>query len=64
MSTERKKPAQDWTVIKNDRRHAKNRTLTLTDDTWGALGELAGAGGSRSAVVERLVEEERARGKR
>ncbi len=44
-----------WSSTPNAKRHKKNRKLTLSDEAWAALGALAGEGGSRSAVVERLA---------
>jgi hypothetical protein len=36
----------------NAKRHAKMRTLTLTDEAWAVLTRLAETAGSRSAAIE------------
>ena len=58
-----KRTATDWSGnVGNDRRHAKMRTLTLDDDVWAFLGELAERlQDSRSGVVELLVIREKRR---
>ena len=46
----------NWDSTPNAHRTAKNRKLTLDDEVWRRLTEMAGPGGSKSAKVAELID--------
>jgi hypothetical protein len=58
MSKRKYQPGSPWASTSNALRRRKCRTITLSDQAWARLGELAGAGGSRSAILEKMLSPE------